>query len=80
MGERKPRSLKWYDAAPEDDFGIDGKLPNCGPCRELVDNRWFTEAVYSVSAEAIEDPADVARSTVERYHARGHPAGGWGLE
>jgi hypothetical protein len=78
MRERKPRSLKWRDAT-DDHVGIDGKLPNCRPCRELLDNRWFTQAVYSVSSETLEDPVDVARRTVERFHTRGHPAGGWGL-
>ena len=76
MAGRKPRSLKWFEA-DEDDGGIDGRLPNCEPCRELLDRSLFTQAVYAMAAERSQDPVDLARSAIEVYHAHGHRTAGW---
>jgi hypothetical protein len=73
--KRKP--LEWYDSGS--DLGIDGHVPDCGACCDLLFMPGFTEAVYSVGIEHPGDPADLAKRAVEDYHARRHPAAEWGL-
>lgn len=68
MTERPP--LQWYDAAP--DIGIDGKLPCCAACCDLLLSPGFIEAVYSVSIEHPGDPAELAERTINHYHDSKH--------
>lgn len=75
MTKRKP--LEWHDASA--DVGVDGKIPGCGKCCELLFSPLFVEAVYSVAIERAGSPADLARRTIEGYHGRRHPAVEWRL-
>jgi hypothetical protein len=73
---RKP--LQWYGAT-DVGVGVGGQLPGCDKCCDLLFMPGFAEAVYSVSIEHPGDPADLAKRTIDSYHARRHPAGEWGL-
>ncbi len=68
MTRRKP--LEWYDATA--DVGVAGKLPGCTTCCEYLTRPMFAEAVYSCSIENGGDPADLARRTIDHYHANRH--------
>jgi hypothetical protein len=68
---RKP--LEWYDATTSG-IGAAGKLPGCDKCCDLLLSPGFAEAVYSVSIEHRGSPADLARRTINGYHADRHPA------
>jgi hypothetical protein len=74
----KPKPLEWFDAV---DYGpdIDGRLPACYRCCDLLTTTGFAEAVASVAIESGGTAADLARRTVEAYHQRQHPAAEWGL-
>jgi len=72
---RKP--LAWYGATAAD-VGVDGELPDCGKCCDLLLAPGFVEAVYSVSIEYPGDPAELAKRTINSYHERRHPAAEWG--
>lgn len=74
MTKRKP--LEWYHATAN--IGVDGKLPACTTCCDLLLSPGFVEAVYSVSIEHPGDPADLATRTINQYHERRHPAAEWG--
>lgn len=63
MTRRKP--LEWYDTGH-------GTVPFCDTCMELLSSPGFMEAVYSVSIEHPGDPADLAKRTLDRYHANRH--------
>lgn len=70
MTKRKP--LEWYSATAEG-VGIDGKLPGCVKCCDMLLSPGFVEAVYSVSIEHSDSsPADLARRTIDNYHAGRH--------
>lgn len=68
----KRRALVWYDTGS--DVGIDGRVPACATCAELLFNPSFIDAVYSVGIEHPGDPADLAKRTIDRFHAERHPA------
>jgi hypothetical protein len=74
--KRKP--LTWHDIGHDIGIGIDGHIPNCDPCWDLLCTPGFIAAVYSVAIEHPGDPADLARQTIDTYHARRHPAAEWG--
>lgn len=69
-GRRRRRPLTWYDATA--DVGVDGRLPACDTCCDLLLRAGFAEAVYSVALDR-GDPADLARRAIDSYHARRHP-------
>ncbi len=62
MTRRKP--LGWYDTG-------DGLVPDCPDCLEWM-TPMFMEAVYSVAIEFSGDPVDLAKRTIEQYHANRH--------
>lgn len=76
MTKRKP--LAWFSTITG--VGVDGELPACGKCCDLLLMPLFAEAVCSVSIEHPGDPADLARRTIVDYHERRHPADEWGID
>ncbi len=71
MTKRNP--LQWYDATVEG-VGVDGKIPECVQCVDLLFSPGFLEAVHSVAIERPGSPADMARWTIDQYHANRHQA------
>jgi hypothetical protein len=65
--KRKP--LQWYSATD----GSDREFPGCMTCAELLFSPMFMEAVYSVSIETPGSPDELARRTINVFHARRHP-------
>lgn len=65
MTRRKP--LAWYETEL-------GPTPDCGTCLDRLMEPGFVEAVYSVSIEHPDDPVDLAKRAINRFHASRHPA------
>ncbi len=66
--KRKP--LTWHDATAN--IGVAGKLPACATCCDYLLAPMFAEAIYSCAIEHGGDPADLARRTINHYHANRH--------
>jgi hypothetical protein len=47
-------------------------IPNCDTCMDLYTQPGFREAVYSTAIEHPGDPADLARRTLDAWHAARH--------
>jgi len=74
---KRRRPLQWYSVS--DGVGVDGQVPDCDDCWELLSTPLFREAVYSVAIEHPGDPAALARRAIEAYHHEGHPRDAWGV-
>lgn len=59
------KAVTWYDT----DIG---PVPDCTECVGRYLDPTFIQAVHSVAIEHPDDPADLARTTIDRYHQGGH--------
>jgi hypothetical protein len=66
--KRKP--LGWYDTGYRN-VGINGRMPTCIDCMDYL-TPLLVEACYSVAIETGGDPADLAKRTLDEYHAKRH--------